>query len=279
MTQDQDSQNKLEFVDESILKDLWPTLNSALAKVKESPLKGSYRDFVPLSVTPLLAESSILKDEQSIPTDLQYLFKGLGVTYKYQSDLTGEANFAFLDVAKEGGKFVASFRVHDYERTGNESYTAVDIVVYIDAAGKLCATPIVKKAIIGGGAMVPGACAQKTRDRVAKLKEIEGFGVPTIHLHGVDAETAVLYEALYPSGTEAAFTKIKENPEFATQALPQLVNIAKKLDIHKFYSLNFLSDVIYDGQRFLYLDGGSDVGTSCTKSLLISCMRLKMPPQ
>jgi hypothetical protein len=252
--------HSLDLVDEAFVRDMCDALESALDKVNASPFKVGAKEFIPLSVAPSVDVASLSTKIAALSPSLSVLFQGVGKDYKYQKDLTDETNFKFLDLSTEGGTFVASFRVQDYKRTGNESYTAVDVVVYLDKQGRLQAVPVVKKAIIAGGAMVPGALPETTQNRVNKLKNLESLGVPIIHLHGVDAKTAILYESLYPAGTDELLDKMKVDATVAEHYLPQLWDIASCLDTAGYASQDFLSDIVFDGERFRYLDAGADVG-------------------
>jgi len=254
------SSHSLDLVDEAFVKDMCDVLETALDKVNSSPFKVGAKDFIPLSIASSVDATSLSGKIAARSPDLGVLFQGLGRDYKYQKDLTDETNFKFLDFSADGGTFVASFRVQDYKRTGNESYTAVDVVVYLDNQGCMKAVPVVKKAIIAGGAMVPGALQETTQHRVDKLKSLESLGIPVIHLHGVDAKTAILYESLCPAGTDELLDEMKVDSTVAERYLPQLWDIASRLDTAGYSSLNFLSDIVFDGKCFRYLDAGADVG-------------------
>lgn len=254
------SSHSLDLVDEAFVRDMCDVLESALDKVNASPFKVGAKEFIPLSVASSVDANSLGGKIAARSPDLGVLFQGLGRDYKYQQDLTDETNFKFLDFSADGGTFVASFRVQDYKRTGNESYTAVDVVVYLDNQGQLKAAPVVKKAIIAGGAMVAGALKETTQNRADRLKSLESLGIPIIHLHGLDAKTAILYESLYPAGTDELLDKMKVDASTAERYLPQLWDIARRLDSAGYPSQNFLSDIVFDGESFRYLDAGADVG-------------------
>jgi hypothetical protein len=251
--------HSLEQVDETFYQKMAKVLTDSLAKVSASPFPVDTKA-IPVNVSSAV-NLAVLKDKVlAIAPQLEGIFSGVGVPYEYDKDLTGEANFEFLDLFSKGGTFVACFRVHEYERTGNESYTAVDLVVYLDQAGDLQAEPIVKKAIIGGGAMVEGGLKGATFNRKMALEGLRAFGIPVIHLHGVDIDTAVLYESLYPAGTAQILEDMKKDAALAYRLMPQLWHIARRLDAAGYPSQNFLSDLVFDGENFLYLDGGADVG-------------------
>lgn len=249
--------NPLERLDEEAVQKIWDGIDKGLEAMKKTAFPGNKKgSFIPLSLSPDFLASGL---PQRAPAHLKYLFEGTGQAYEYQKDLTDETHFSALDLAAQGGHFLASFRVHDWERAGAETYVAVDMVIYIDAQGHVQVLPIAKKAIIAGG-RYPGGLAAATQVRVDKLRELQQLGIPTIHIHGDEAKEAVLYEGLYPKGKDEILEAIKTNDEVAARYLPQLVHIARVLDEHKFGSIHFLSDLIFDGEQFRYLDAGADVG-------------------
>lgn len=249
----------LENVDEEFVSQMWNSTLSALNTLRESPFSGTVKDFTPLSLSTELAASQLLQRADIIPQECSQLLDGLNKEYKYQSDLTDAADFTKLDIGNKDTTFVASFRVHDYERTGAESYSAVDLIVYIDKHGVINTVPIVKKAIVAG-TMGGGGLQRATQNRANKLQEMSDAGIPTIHIHGIDASTAIIYEKLYPDNKLAIYELINSDAAAAEKHLPKLVAIAKQLDDLAYFSLDFLRDIVFDGEEFLYLDAGSDVG-------------------
>ena len=182
--------------------------------------------------------------------------------YAHRTDLMNAVTFSRLDFAKDGATFLASFRIKDYDRTGHESFTAIDLVVYLDKDGVIKTCPVVKKAIIAGGDSAPGGLARATKTRIANAKALGNIGVPTIHLYGDEADSAVVYETLYLNNKSDIISAMKQDPVLAEQYLPQLIDIAYKLDSHGYSILGFISDLIHNPvtNRFMYLDTGSDLG-------------------
>lgn len=183
--------------------------------------------------------------------------------YAYASDLVDDVKFQSLSLANDGYVFLSSFRVVEYVRKGGEAYCAVDFVVTLNPEGVVEVVPMVKKAIIAGGARVPGALAATTSNRVKRLENIRDLGIPTVNIFGATPEEAVIYEQLYPGVLKkSVFGVIDSKLEGWKVYLDQLIDIVRKLDEGGIVSMNFLSDLTFDGEQFIYLDGGSDLSES-----------------
>ena len=266
--------------DTVFLGKLHDSLNATLSGLRDNPFTKN-RLLVDGNGAPRVMGDEIaqaLAATEGVSPDVRQCVNGAELAYKYLNDLTRAEQFELLDLAQDGGQFVGSFRVAEYVRTGGESYSAVDIVVYLTADGELAVTPIVKKAIVAGGAsMVQGGLGKTTRNRVEKLSQLRRLGIPTIHIHGSDPEHATVYEGLYHDSKDRVFEDIKMGRPGTERHLAQLAHIAHALDLNGFDSMDFTSDVIFDGGRFLYLDGGADVGNpgvdpaGSTRSLSILC--------
>lgn len=254
-------ENNLPNIDAKFMENMWQAVDHAMEDFKRSSFsKEKKAEFTPLSLSDSIATSPLLGKGQISLESCSHLLDGLGQNYQYQKDLTNEEHFSLLDIGMSGEQFVASFRVCDYVRTGAESYCAVDIVVYVDLDGAIRAVPIVKKAIVAGEMGGEGALGRATLARTKKLEELANDGVPVAHIHGVDAKSAVIYEKLYCGNADATYESMKLDHELAAIYLPQLVIIAKILDEAGYSSIGFLRDLIFDGDQFLFIDGGSDVG-------------------
>ncbi len=256
----------MDVIDAPFLREFDHALSSELTRLHQNPFveegMRQKRPFVPLALAPSLKESLLSADKSHMTPEVQSLLSGVGYEYKFQNDLTDAPQFALLDIAKDGARFLASFRVKDYDRTGHESFTAVDLVMYLDQHGVIQTCPVVKKAIIAGGDSAPGGLARATKGRLANAEALKAIGVPTIHIHGDEVDSAVVYEKLYLNDKNSVLESMKKDPVLAEQYLPGLIDIGHKLDSHGYGILGFISDLIHDQvtNTFMYLDTGSDLG-------------------
>jgi len=256
----------LDTIDAPFLREFDRVLHDELARLRQNPFveEGMRKNvpYAPLALAPQLKTALLSYDLTQMSPDVKWLLDLIEQPYVYQADLTDAPQFALLDLAKDGATFLASFRVKDYDRTGHESYTAVDLVMYLDQHGVIQTCPVVKKAIIAGGDSAPGGLALATKRRLANANALKAIGIPTIHFHGDEADTAVVYESLYLNDKTSVIESMKRDPVLAERYLPELVDIAHKLDSHGYHILGFASDLIHDPvtNTFIYLDTGSDLG-------------------
>ncbi|MCX6733874.1 MAG: hypothetical protein NTX63_03595 [Candidatus Peregrinibacteria bacterium] len=256
----------MDVIDTPFLREFDHALSNELARLHQNPFveEGMRKKvpYAPLALAPQLKTALLSYDLTQMSPDVKWLLDLIERPYLYQADLTDAPQFALLDIAKDGATFLASFRVKDYDRTGHESYTAVDLVMYLDQHGVIQTCPVVKKAIIAGGDSAPGGLARATKKRLANAEMLKEIGIPTIHFHGDEVDGAVVYEKLYLNDKASVLESMKRDPVLAEQYLPELIDIAHKLDSHGYGILGFISDLIHDPvtNTFVYLDTGSDLG-------------------
>lgn len=256
----------LDTIDAPFLREFDHVLHDELARLRQNPFveEGMRKNvpYAPLALAPQLKTALLSYDLTQMSPDVKWLLDLIERPYVYQADLTDTPQFALLDIAKDGATFLASFRVKDYDRTGHESYTAVDLVVYLDRNGVIQTCPVVKKAIVAGGDSAPGGLARATKGRLANAQALKEIDVPTVHLHGDEVDGAVVYEKLYLNDKTSILESMKRDPVLAEHHLPELIDIAHKLDVHGYSILGFISDLIHDQttNTFIYLDTGSDLG-------------------
>jgi len=165
-------------------------------------------------------------------------------------------DLGFID---QGEQVVTIERVFD-SGMRDESWIYGYRVDYIDANGEVRSKYLKEKNIISMG----GALAEKAQAHANAFAYLESLGIPIPKTYGVRGAT--LYQDMIVNDqTQDALLRI-DGPEFNPDnmgILDQLIAIASKLDQAGYLTINFLNDLIYDGDKgqFYYIDAGFDLGS------------------
>lgn len=162
-----------------------------------------------------------------------------------------------------GDDYLFHVRVRPYEPTGADGYAEIDRVILRNAASKVPRTLLVFKKAITGGSMA--ADLQKTAlDHQQKLAAIRDLGIATPEIYAV--EHATLYEEHIPDETRNVLSRIYREESGWEQLLGEIVRIAHRIDRSDFSAPQLLSDLLYDGKRFVFVDGGQDLSRDADKT-------------
>ena len=128
--------------------------------------------------------------------------------------------------------------------------------------GQVKTKPMAKKAITVGSADLV------VKSHLSRLADLEQRGIKIAKNYG--ERGAVIFQDLYHDSMRQVIEAIKVDPIANKGLLDGLVRIAYVLDSSGYDTMKFLDDMIFDGQNFIYVDGGHDLGDRRDKSIPLS---------
>lgn len=141
----------------------------------------------------------------------------------------------------------------------SESWIYVIDVSIIGTEGKSRTVTLRQKNLINFGFDLK----YKAKRQLEAYSKLQEAGVPVVKLFG--ATGATIYDEYVPNNdTDWALRMVNEkDSEEADGLLDQLTEIARRIDSINLKPINFVADLIFDGDKgaFLYCDFGDDLGS------------------
>ena len=204
--------------------------------------------------------------EDAVKKELSALRRIVHETYeaasKTMAKFPDEEKLKSIGVLKINNRLVSVNRFYD-SGMRSESWIYGYEIQFADETRSIKSKFIKEKNIISFGGN-PIRVAKKQYDT---LLDLQRLGIEVPKMYGVDG-ASIYSEFIARDQTTNVVSKIKNSISIDTrEPLDQLIQIAVKLDQAGYLTLNYLGDLIYDADRtrFLYIDGGFDLGAKQDK--------------
>jgi nucleoside diphosphate kinase len=177
-----------------------------------------------------------------------------------QTNLLSESLLREVGVISNDEKLMLIRRILEPRRAGGESFLSAFSAAVETKEGEIDVKFIAEKSIVSFG----GFSSLKAKSRVERLRLLRESGANTVKVYGLKGST--IYEEYIFSETtpEETINKIKSGyygHKEGIRLVNQLVAIARALDQNGFVHVgSFFSDLIFNGENFYFVDGGSDLG-------------------
>lgn len=163
-----------------------------------------------------------------------------------------------LNILTTTDQLVSINRFFDSGR-GSESWIYGYELTYTDSDGVLKQKRIKEK----NGISMGGGNTKRMEEQLDRVHHLESIGIPVPETYG--ARKASLYqEFIVNDQTDEVYRSLNKDElnDVDIARMDQLIDIAARLDIAGYFDLDYLRDLMFDGDKnkFVFMDVGSDLG-------------------